>query len=61
MALTIDFSAWKHLRTYRMVETLAVLAKRTHDYCEDPWYSCPKAEGGCADDRYDKGGMPLWC
>ncbi len=22
----------------------------THYYCEDPWYSCPKAEDGCAND-----------
>lgn len=22
-----------------------------HYYCEDSWYSCPQAEGGCADDR----------
>lgn len=21
---------------------------RTHRYCEDAWYSCPKAEDGCA-------------
>ena len=21
-----------------------------HYYCEDSWYSCPKADGGCADD-----------
>jgi len=26
--------------------------KRKHHYeCEDPWYSCPKSENGCADDR----------
>jgi hypothetical protein len=24
--------------------------KRRHRYCEDSWYSCPMAEGGCADD-----------
>lgn len=23
----------------------------SHYYCEDRWYSCPKAEDGCADDR----------
>lgn len=35
------------------VETLRELlkqSKRSHYYCEDPWYSCPKAEEGCADD-----------
>ena len=21
-----------------------------HNYCEDSWYSCPKAEDGCAND-----------
>lgn len=25
--------------------------KKTHHYCEDTWYSCPKHEEGCADDR----------
>jgi hypothetical protein len=29
---------------------LASLAKRAHYSCEDSWYSCPKAEGGCAND-----------
>jgi hypothetical protein len=29
---------------------LANLAKREHYFCEDIWYSCPKAEGGCAND-----------
>ena len=24
--------------------------KRTHYYCEDSWYSCPKHEDGCAND-----------
>jgi hypothetical protein len=23
---------------------------RKHTYCEDSWYSCPKAEGGCSND-----------
>ena len=23
---------------------------RTHYYCEDSWYSCPKAHGGCCDE-----------
>ena len=26
-------------------------AKREHFYCEDTYYSCPKHEDGCADDR----------
>ncbi len=29
---------------------LASLAVREHYSCEDSWYSCPKAEGGCAND-----------
>lgn len=33
-----------------VLERLAVLAKRSHYYCEDSWYSCPKAEDGCAND-----------
>jgi hypothetical protein len=24
--------------------------RRTHYYCEDNWYSCPKHEDGCAND-----------
>jgi hypothetical protein len=24
--------------------------RRTHYYCEDKWYSCPKHEEGCAND-----------
>lgn len=23
--------------------------KRTHYYCEDSWYSCPRHEDGCSD------------
>jgi len=29
---------------------LVQLARREHHYCEDSWYSCPKAEGGCSND-----------
>ena len=25
-------------------------SKKSHYYCEDSWYSCPLAEGGCCDD-----------
>jgi len=32
------------------LERLAALAKRSHYYCEDEWYSCPKAEDGCANE-----------
>jgi hypothetical protein len=34
---------------------LVNLARRTHRYCEDQWYSCPRAEGGCADDSQGDG------
>jgi len=32
------------------LERLSKLAKRGHYYCEDAWYSCPKAEDGCANE-----------
>jgi hypothetical protein len=51
--------AWRFVRMNKnktrlifLVEHLAGLAKRDHTYCEDSWYSCPKAEGGCANDNY---------
>jgi hypothetical protein len=33
----------------RLREALTKL-RRSHVYCEDTWYSCPKADEGCADD-----------
>ena len=34
------------------IKLMEAAEKRTHHYeCEDPWYSCPKSENGCADDR----------
>lgn len=27
--------------------------RRSHLYCEDSWYSCPKHEDGCSNDAYD--------
>jgi len=30
---------------------MVVGLRRSHYYCEDSWYSCPKAEDGCADDE----------
>jgi hypothetical protein len=32
------------------VSELKTLALKEHYYCEDGWYSCPKAEGGCFND-----------
>ena len=34
-----------------LLEQLKKLALRNHYECEDPWYSCPKSEEGCADDE----------
>jgi hypothetical protein len=36
------------------IERLLRLARKSHYYCEDSWYSCPLAEYGCADDSYPK-------
>ena len=33
------------------ITKLKDLALRRHYYCEDSWYSCPKAEDGCAQDN----------
>ena len=30
-----------------VLERLGKLARRSHTYCEDGWYSCPKAADGC--------------
>ena len=38
----------------KMVKPLMRLIERwrpVHVYCEDPWYSCPKAPGGCANEN----------
>jgi len=37
------------------LEALRKLALRSHYYCEDTWYSCPKAEGGSANDAKGDG------
>ena len=33
------------------VEALRGLHQGTHYECDDRWYSCPKSQEGCADDR----------
>lgn len=38
------------IRTH--VAALVLLATRQHYYCEDSWYSCPKAEGGCLNEAW---------
>ena len=35
------------MNVFKELESL----RQKHYYCEDSWYSCPKAEDGCADDR----------
>ena len=35
-----------------LITKLRDKAIRPHYYCEDPWYSCPLAPEGCADDSY---------
>lgn len=42
------------IKIMELLEHLSSLAKRDHYSCEDTWYSCPKAEGGCANDCYPK-------
>ncbi len=37
-----------------LILQLKELASEKHYYCEDSWYSCPKAEGGCFNDQYEK-------
>jgi len=37
-------------REKELVAALEKFGKSEHYYCEDSWYSCPKAEGGCADE-----------
>jgi hypothetical protein len=41
-------------QTIDAIKEIAKLAKREHYYCVDSWYSCPKAEDGCANDDYDE-------
>jgi len=40
----------KKLEIEITVGAMREMAMRPHDYCEDPWYSCPKSEHGCAND-----------
>ncbi len=40
-----------HAELLEEVGRLKKLAHRGHTYCEDGWYSCPKAEDGCLDER----------
>jgi hypothetical protein len=33
------------------IEKLSACARSSHYYCDDSWYSCPKAEDGCANEE----------
>ena len=49
-----DMALIAYLRNHAQdfIKLIEAAEKRTHHYeCEDPWYSCPKSENGCADDR----------
>jgi len=39
-----------HTETLRLALEALKNNRRTHHYCEDTWYSCPKHEDGCAND-----------
>jgi hypothetical protein len=39
-------------QTAEAIRELLQLAQATHTYCEDGYYSCPKAEGGCYNGAY---------
>jgi len=36
------------------IEKLSAWSKRSHRYCDDSWYSCPKHEDGCANFEEDE-------
>ena len=38
-------------RVKLLEDALAKYGHRVHYSCDDSWYACPKAEGGCADER----------
>lgn len=38
-------------RDAELMRNALLKAKRLHHICADPWYSCPKSEEGCADER----------
>ena len=40
----------KTTEALKLAEEALQRSKRNHYYCEDTWYSCPKAEDGCAND-----------
>ncbi len=50
-ALLIDTLESSHAELLEALGRLKKLAHREHTYCEDGWYSCPKAEDGCYDDH----------
>jgi len=42
-----------HTEVLKMAMDALNRMKRPHNYCEDSFYSCPKASEGCSDPRYE--------
>ena len=36
------------------IQQLLSLARKSHYYCDDEWYSCPMSEDGCYNDSLEK-------
>lgn len=36
--------------TDELIRRLTALKSRRHEECDDPWYSCPKSDYGCANE-----------
>ena len=51
--IDIMYKDWKAERE-KLIGVLEKYGHRKHYYCEDCWYSCPKAEDGCCNDLIDK-------
>ena len=51
VSLEIDAASRPEGVAIKALEALKI----NHDYCEDPWYSCPLAPEGCADERKGPG------
>lgn len=45
---------YKVIELIEHILKLKELAIEKHYYCEDSWYSCPKAEDGCANEWIEK-------
>ena len=47
------YADWKAERE-KLIGALDKYGHRLHYFCEDCWYSCPKAEDGCCNDLVPK-------